>query len=191
MSDPLREALTALEAEWRNTVYEWNPAMPMTLTEFCRYWFVDPLRALLAEHPAPAQAVDREALANVLRDHRAPQLFAGVLTTTWECRCGALVPDWFVHVADALIASMGWLDAADLKAEAIREVSRRIYNGAGDPEQEFYDHGVAPWLERIALEHGLRAGGREPESALSDEFCTCRGGPHGGYTCPKCGAGGQ
>jgi hypothetical protein len=36
--------------------------------------------------------------------------------------------------------------------EALDEFQRRmnglIYNGAGDPEQEFYDRGVAPWLER-------------------------------------------
>jgi hypothetical protein len=48
------------------------------------------------------------------------------------------------------------------EAETIREVARRIYNGAGDPEQEYYDVGVAHWLEQRAIRKEL--GLDDPES---------------------------
>jgi len=53
-----------------------------------------------------------------------------------------------------------WLWQHD--AEVIREVARRIYNGAGDPEQEYYDVGVAHWLEQRAIRKEL--GLDDPES---------------------------
>jgi len=53
-----------------------------------------------------------------------------------------------------------WLRKHD--AEVIREVARRIYNGAGDPEQELYDRGVAHWLEQRAIRKEL--GLDDPES---------------------------
>lgn len=62
-------------------------------------------------------------------------------------------------MADALLNS-DWLRKHD--AEVIRIVARRIYNGAGDPEQEFYDRGVAHWLEQRAIRKEL--GLEDPES---------------------------
>lgn len=36
------------------------------------------------------------------------------------------------------------------RVEALMDAAAKIHNGAGDPEQEFYDIGVSPWLSALA-----------------------------------------
>lgn len=42
--------------------------------------------------------------------------------------------------------------APAIAARALRQAAGAIFNGATDPEQEFYDAGVSPWLMRRADE---------------------------------------
>jgi hypothetical protein len=56
-----------------------------------------------------------------------------------------------IVVARRLLASR-WLDRRERSAAetALRDAAHAVHNGAGDPEQEFYDHGVSPWLSARA-----------------------------------------
>lgn len=74
------------------------------------------------------------------------------------------------------------------KSTALREMSRRLGELATVDHDEFRRRLDLPdpepesaeqWHERIETHADQRT---EPIA----EYCTCRGGPHGGYTCPNC-----
>ena len=66
-------------------------------------------------------------------------------------------------------------------------------NGLSDPKP-----GTLEYAQMVAEKYGdlddaAVEDGMDPAPNLSERVmmngCTCRGGPHGGYTCPKCRGG--
>lgn len=64
-------------------------------------------------------------------------------------------PAWTMEQAARWLIEhgVGFTDAqhdARVRADALNEAAREIYNGAPGKEQELYDHGAALWLEQRA-----------------------------------------
>lgn len=115
-----------------------------------------------------------ERLAQVLAGHSDYSVAGGAVS----CECGQIVsdsPEWPIdnidswpksvhmrHLAAVLAPVVDEL-VAEAKVEALCEAAEQIYNGAGDPEQEFYDRGVAHWLlgraQAVLAARIARAGG--------------------------------
>lgn len=53
-------------------------------------------------------------------------------------------------LVDAMVEQIAASHIRQAKADALRETAAEIYNGAGDPEQAFYNYGLNPWLHARA-----------------------------------------
>lgn len=61
-------------------------------------------------------------------------------------------------------------------ADTLHDLAERCYNGAGDPWQEFYDHGASPLLSRMADRLGALAR-QTPDAPASGAAADALGGP--------------
>lgn len=77
--------------------------------------------------------------------------------------CGAAFTSTCARCAKAqaarVVAELLIEHDAEVRYRAIRDVARKIHNGAPDREQELYDKSVAPWLEQQAFEGLLNTPG--------------------------------